>query len=83
MSHFNIPFLIHFLGDFGASYGFCVRPSSTLLELQPYAHPVIRQYALLLISTHLIAANFLFQEHPSSISYRVAGALALIIWVHL
>jgi len=77
MSSFNVPFFMHIFGEFGASYGFCVRPSSTLFEPQPYAHPVIRQYALLLMTTNLIAANFLFQEHPTSVSCRVAGALAL------
>ena len=76
-SYFSIPFLMHILGELGASYGFFVHPSSTLLEPQPFAHPVIRQYALLLISTNLIAAIFLFQDQPSSISCRVAGALAL------
>lgn len=77
MPHFNTPYSLHIFGEFGASYGFFVSPSSTLAQPQPYAHAVLRNYALLLTSTNLIAANFLFQERPSSLSCRTAGALAL------
>ena len=76
MPYVNLPFLVHILGEFGASYGFWFRPSATLSRPQPHAHPVIRQYALLLISTNLIAGIFLFQDQPSKISCQVAGALA-------
>lgn len=68
---------MHITGEMGASYQFFFRPSATLGESQPHAHAVIRQYALLLMSTNLIAAVFLFQEQPTSISCRIAGALAL------
>ena len=73
----NIPFFLHILGEFGASVGFFFRPSQTLQRPQPHAHGVIRQYALLLTSTNLIAAIFLTQNHPTEISRKVAGALAL------
>lgn len=75
--HANIPFLIHILGELIASYGFFLRPSATLTRPQPDAHAVIRQYALLLTSTNLIASIFLFQDHPSQTSCQVASALAL------
>ena len=73
----NIPFLLHILGELSASAGFFLRPSQTLRKPQPEAHAVIRQYALLLTSTNLIAAIFLFQGHATVISAKVAGALAL------
>ena len=73
----NIPFFLHILGEFGASASFFLRPSQTLRKPQPEAHAVIRQYALLLTSTNLIAAIFLFQDHATAISAKVAGALAL------
>ena len=73
----NIPFFLHIIGEFGASAGFFLHPSQTLRQPQPDAHPVIRQYALLLTSTNLIAAIFLFQDRATTVSTRVAGALAL------
>ena len=73
----NVPFFVHILGEFGASAGFFLRPSQTLRRPQPEAHAVIRQYALLLTSTNLIAAIFLFQDHATTTSTKVAGALAL------
>ena len=76
MPYVNLPFFIHILGEFGASCGFWFRPSATLDRPQPDAHPIIRQYALLLVSTNLIAGIFLFQDQPSKISCQVAGALA-------
>lgn len=74
--HFSIPFLLHILIEIPAAGGFFLRPSLTLQTPQPAAHGVIRQYALLLASTSLIAAVFLFQP-PSTVSCQVAGALAL------
>lgn len=73
----NLAFLLHILGEFGASISFFFRPSQTLRQPQPDAHAVIRQYALLLTSTNLIAATFLFQDRPTTVSSKVASALAL------
>ena len=73
----RIPFFLHIIGEFGAATGFFLRPSQTLNRPQPDAHAVIRQYALLLTSTNLIAAIFLFQSQPTTVSTKVAGALAL------
>ena len=70
-------FLLHILGESFAIFGFAFRPSQTLRQPQPDAHAVIRQFALLLLSTNLIAGIFLFQEKPTNISCKVAGALAL------
>ena len=77
MPPFNLAFSTHIILESGAAYTFFRNPSFTLAQPQPLAHQVIRQYALLLISTNLIAANFLFQQQPSALSSRVAGALAI------
>lgn len=76
MSSIHLPFLFHIIVEFPALVGFFLRPSATLAAPQPHAHAVIRQYALLLTSTNLIAGAFLF--NPSSpLSAQVAAALAL------
>lgn len=74
--HFSIPFFLHILTEVPASGSFFLHPSLTLQTPQPGAHGVIRQYALLLASTTLIAAIFLLQP-PSKTSCQVAAALAL------
>lgn len=74
--HFSIAFFLHILTEVPASGSFFLRPSLTLQTPQPGAHGVIRQYALLLVSTTLIAAIFLLQP-PSQSSCQVAAALAL------
>ena len=73
----SVPFLLHIIGETGATFGFALLPSQTLRQPQPHAHAVIRQFALLLLSSNLIAAIFLFEDKPSAISCKVAGALAL------
>ncbi len=72
----HLPFLFHILVELPASVGFFLRPSATLPAAQPDAHALIRQYALLLLSTNLIAGAFLFEPSSPS-SRRVAGAFAL------
>lgn len=76
MSPPRIAFALHILVELPASLGFFFRPSATLTTPHPEAHEIIRQYALLLTSTNLIAGIFLFQS-PTSLSCQVAGALAL------
>ena len=80
----SIPFLLHLLVELPAAFAFAIYPSATLPVPQPYAHAVIRQYALLLLSINIIAAIFIFRDHEAyTIDYdglterRVAGALAL------
>lgn len=48
----------------------------TLSQPQPHAHAIIRQYALLLVSSNLIAYAFLFRPTDEA-SNAVAAALAL------
>lgn len=72
----HLPFLFHIIIELPASMVFLVYPSATLAAAQPHAHGVIRQHALLLTSTNLVAWTFLF-ETASPSSGRVAAALAL------
>lgn len=74
--HVRVAFLCHILVELPASIGFFLHPSATLAVEQPEAHAVIRQYALLLNSTNLIAWVFLFAASSDS-ARRVAAALAL------
>ena len=72
----NIAFAIHILVEFPASLNFLLRPYDTLQRPQPHAKGVIRQYALLLMSSNLIATAFV--TRPSdTLSGWIAGALAL------
>lgn len=78
------PFIIHLLIEIPAALAFAVFPSATLSVPQPQAHAVIRQYALLLFSTNIIAAIFAFQGPKASplcgqyqcVERKIAGALA-------
>lgn len=69
-------FLLHLIIETAASINFLLRPSATLLVPQPHSHGVIRQYALLLISSNIIAAVMLNREVDST-SGKVAGALGV------
>jgi len=68
--------LLHLIIELPASINFLIRPSSTLSVPQPQAHAVIRQYALLLLSTNLIALTLLTRE-MEELSGKMAGALAV------
>lgn len=72
----HIPFLFHIVVELPASIGFFFHPSATLAVVQPHAHSVIRQYALLLTLTNLVAWTFLFED-SSPLSRRIAAALGL------
>ena len=72
----NIPFLLHILVEVPASFNFFLRPSATLTVQQPHAHAVIRQYALLLMTSDLIALIFIFRP-LDAVSNQIAGALGL------
>ena len=82
----SIPFLLHIVVELPACISFFLRPSATLQTAQPHAHGLIRQYALLLLSSILIAAIFVYeppqphhiaQETRSNIAGVVAPALAI------
>ena len=56
------PFILHILTELPAAFAFALFPSATLSTPQPHAHALIRQYALLLFSTNVIAAVFIFRH---------------------
>ncbi|KAK2627774.1 hypothetical protein QTJ16_002420 [Diplocarpon rosae] len=72
----NIPFLIHVFLETPASLNFFFRPNNQLSSPAPQAHALIKQYAVLLLSSSLIALVFAFREADDT-SRRVAGALAV------
>ena len=69
-------FLLHMIIETAASINFILRPSATFLVPQPHSHGVIRQYALLLISSNIIAAVMLNREVDAT-SGNIAGALGV------
>ena len=77
----SIPFILHIIVELPAAVSFAFFPSATLLIPQPHAQGVVRQYALLLISTIIVAAVFIPQTGKGDWAEMqergVAGALAL------
>ena len=77
----KLPLVFHLCTEIPASISFALHPSGTLPIVQPFAHPIIRQYALLLSSSNLIAGAFVFcsddELHHTSIERIVTAALAL------
>lgn len=69
-------FLLHLVIETAASVNFMLRPSATLLAPQPHSHAIIRQYALLLISSNIIAVVMLNREVDTT-SGKIAGALGV------
>ena len=69
-------FLLHVLVEVPASITFFVFPSRQLGQPTPHAHAVIRQYALLLLTSIIIAGTFAVRP-PDELNGQVAGALAL------
>ena len=72
----QIAFLFHLIVEIPASLNFFFCPSATLSKPQIFAHGLIRQYALLLISSNIIATSFVLRR-PDQLSGYIAGALAL------
>lgn len=81
----SLPFICHIILEVPAALAFALFPSATLRSSQPDAHAVIRQYALLLVTTVVIAVIFGFgihepqavNPHVHRLERQVAGALAL------
>jgi hypothetical protein len=69
-------FLLHILIEVPASINFLLFPSRQLETFSPQAHAVIRQYALLLLTSVLIALIFLLRP-VDDLSGQVAGVLSL------
>ena len=72
----SLPFYIHLLLETPASLNFFFRPSNQLALPAPQAHAIIKQYAILLLSSNLVALIFALRE-VDGLSRNVAGALAV------
>lgn len=70
----QLPFILHIVVESPAVLAFGLFPSSTLTRPQPHAHAVIRQYALLLLSSIIIAAASLVQSGRTLHEPTPAGA---------
>lgn len=81
LSWASLPFIFHIIVEAPAGLSFLLRPSGTLDVLQPHAHAVIRQYAILLTCTNIIAGIFAMQDYPNihsaQIERGVSASLAL------
>ena len=77
----SFPFMLHIVVELPAATSFAFFPSATFSIPQPHAQAVIRQYALLLLSTVIIAAIFVPQDRKgdgATMQERgVASALGL------
>lgn len=73
---YNVAFVLHVAIELPAALSFMVNPSRQLGRCTPHAHAVVRQYALLLFSSILVALVFI--PHPADcVSGRVAASLAI------
>lgn len=68
---------LHLVIETIAAINFLFRPSATLAEPQPHSHGVIRQYAVLLLSTNIIVAVVLKRAVSDEITEQIAAAVAL------
>lgn len=73
----QVALVLHLVVETTAAVNFFLRPSATLSTPQPHSHGVIRQYALLLLTTNIIAAAVLKRAVHDDISGHIAAALAL------
>jgi hypothetical protein len=72
----TLPFWFHLLIELPASINFFLNPSEQLSSPAPQSHTIIRQYAVLLLVSALIALIFAFRPIDKT-SRNVAGALSL------
>ena len=72
----RLGYLLHAFIEIPAAINFFLFPSRQLGVHTPQAHPVIKQYALLLFSSVLIALIFAWRPEDE-LSGQVAGALAI------
>ncbi len=69
--------VLHLIIETTAALNFFLRPSATLSISQPHSHGIIRQYALLLLTTNIIVAVVLKRAVWDAVSAQIAAALAL------
>ncbi|MCJ1274191.1 hypothetical protein MMC21_001986 [Puttea exsequens] len=73
-----IAILLHIVLETIAGFSFIRQPSSTLTAEQPHAHPLIRQYGLLLLLTNAIFILLFTSPTPLDLvlQQRVSGLLS-------
>ena len=69
--------VLHLVIETTAAINFFLRPSATLSTPQPHSHGVIRQYALLLLTTNIIVAIVLNRATVDALTGQIAAAVAL------
>lgn len=69
--------ILHMVIETIAMNTFFFRPSATFPQPQPLAHGVLRQYALLLLSTNIIVAIVLNRGVHDKLSAQIMAAVAL------
>jgi hypothetical protein len=74
--YYGFSFLFHTIVEFPACLNFFLFPDDQLSRPAPQAHAIIRQYAVLLLSSVMISMIFTFRVLDTT-SGKVAGALAL------
>jgi hypothetical protein len=72
----TLPFWLHLLIELPASTNFFFAPSEQLSSPAPQAHMILKQYAVLLFVSALIALIFALRPIDGT-SRRVAGALSV------
>jgi hypothetical protein len=72
----TLPFWFHLLIELPASINFFLQPSEQLSSPAPQAHAIIRQYAVLLFVSNLLALIFALRPIDGT-SRSVAGALSV------
>jgi hypothetical protein len=72
----TLPFWVHILTELPASINFFLRPSEQLSSPAPQAHAIIKQYAILLLVSSIIALIFALRPVDAT-SRNVGGALAI------
>ena len=73
----RLALVLHVIIETTAAINFFLRPSASLSTPQPHSHGVIRQYALLLLTTNIIVAIVLNREMHDALSAQIAAAVAL------
>jgi len=76
LGDYNLGFLFHIIIETPALFNFFVFPSKQLGTHTPHAHAVIRQYAVLILTSNLVALNFVWRP-VDELSGKIAGALAV------
>lgn len=76
LQEYNMAFVLHIIIEVPAAINFMVQPSKQLGVHTPHAHAIVRQYALLLLSSILIAVTFASRP-ADDLTRTVAGSLAI------